>query len=273
MITSKANNRIKNIIKLQKSSERIAQKVFVVEGFREIDRALRSGYQLVELFECVELTTSAHRNAIVQYTVGFSGYEQVTREVFEKIAYREGSDGLVAIFKPKYRTLQSLKLNDNPLIIVLEAVEKPGNLGAVFRTADAAGVDAVILCNPLPDLFNPNTIRASLGCIFALQIATASTEEAITWLQQKGIAIFCTYLEASVDYRTAEYTHPSAIVMGAESTGLTTPWIQHAKQNILIEMRGIADSLNVSVSSAIVVFEALRQRKNQGVIAKPIDIK
>jgi TrmH family RNA methyltransferase len=261
MITSKANPRIKNIIKLQKASERISQGLFVVEGFREIDRAIRSGYQMMELYHCEELTKPYQLESLFDNLPKFTGLENVTLDVFEKMAYREGSDGLIAVFKSKYNELSELKLSSNPLIIVLEAVEKPGNLGAVLRTADAAGVDAVILCNPLPDLYNPNTIRASLGCIFAIQIATTTSEKAIEWLQQKEIDIYCTYLEASVDYRTVDYTHSSAIVMGAESTGITKPWISSAKQNIIITMRGIADSLNVSVSSAIVVFEALRQRK------------
>jgi TrmH family RNA methyltransferase len=262
MISSKSNLRIKNIIKLQKASERISQGLFVVEGFREIHRAIRSGFEIKELYQYEALTKPYQLEALFDNLPKFTGLEIVTAEVFEKIAYREGSDGLIAVFGSKYTQIADLKLSKNPLIIVLESVEKPGNLGAVLRTADAAGVDAVILCNPLPDLYNPNTIRASLGCIFAVQIATTTTENAIEWLTSQGINIYCTYLEASVDYRTADYTQPSAIVMGAESTGLTKPWIKNARQNILITMRGIADSLNVSVSSAIVVFEALRQRKH-----------
>ncbi|NOU48797.1 MAG: RNA methyltransferase [Bacteroidales bacterium] len=260
MITSKSNPKIKNIIKLQKASERISQGLFVVEGFREIHRAIRSGFQVMELYQYEGLTNAGQLDAIFGSLPSFNGLQTVTKDVFEKVAYREGSDGLIAVFSSKNTSLPELKLSKNPLVIVLEAVEKPGNLGAVLRTADAAGVDAVILCNSLTDLYNPNTIRASLGCIFSVQITTTTTEKAIEWLHEHDISIFCTYLEASVDYRTIDYTKPTAIVMGAESTGLTIPWVKNANQNILISMRGIADSLNVSVSSAIVVFEALRQR-------------
>ncbi len=261
MITSKENQRIKNIIKLQKSSERLSQGLFVVEGYREIERALISGYEINALFACEEITKSTELKSIIQKTSKPNETEHVSKEVFEKLAYREGSDGLIAVFKPRILQLSDLKLSDNPLIIILESIEKPGNLGAVLRTADAAGVDAVILCDTLPDLYNPNIIRSSLGCIFSQQIVSTTTEAAINWLKKKNISIFCTYLDASVDYRTIDYVGSSAIVMGAESTGLSDSWIKNSTQNIIIPMKGIADSLNVSVSSAIVVFEALRQRQ------------
>ncbi|MFZ4463805.1 MAG: TrmH family RNA methyltransferase [Bacteroidales bacterium] len=260
MISSKTNPRIKNVVKLQKASERSEQELFTVEGFREIDRAIRSGFRPEELYICETISKHGQQDAILNQLPAFKNYETVTEEVFEKMAYREGSDGIIAVFKSKSNSLKDLKLPENPLLIVLEAVEKPGNLGAVMRTADAAGVDAIIICNPTTDLYNPNTIRASLGCIFSLNIIVSTSDEAIRWMKEKGIHIYCTYLEASVNYLAADYTKPCAIVMGSEAEGLTQKWIQGSDKNIIIPMHGIADSLNVSVSSAVVVYEALRQR-------------
>lgn len=260
MISSKANPRIKNIVKLQKASERLEQKLFTVEGFREIDRAIRSGFYPEELYICESLSKHGQWETIVNQLPGFKNHETVTEEVFEKMAYREGSDGIIAVFKTKSNSLKGLKLAENPLLIVLESIEKPGNLGAVMRTADAAGVDAILICNPTTDLYNPNTIRASLGCIFSLNIIVCSSDEAIKWLKENGIQIYCTYLDASVNYLEADFTKPCAIVMGSEAEGLSQKWIQSSDKNIIIPMHGIADSLNVSVSSAVVVYEALRQR-------------
>ena len=188
--------------------------------------------------------------------------EEVSLEVFEKIAYREGSDGLLAVAIPKYADLQAFKpKKKNPLIIVLETVEKPGNLGAVMRTADAAGVDAVIIADQRTDLYNPNAIRASVGCIFSVPLFACSSEECIKWLKANNITIYCTYLKASIDYLEADFKKASAIVMGTEATGISQQWVDAADQNIIIPMNGIADSLNVSVTTAIVTFEAIRQRR------------
>lgn len=188
--------------------------------------------------------------------------EEVSLDVFEKIAYREGSDGLLAVAIPKYADLQAFKpKKKNPLIIVLETVEKPGNLGAVMRTADAAGVDAVIIADPRTDLYNPNAIRASVGCIFSVPLFACSSEECIKWLKNNNITIYCTYLKASIDYLDADFKKASAIVMGTEATGISQQWVDAADQNIIIPMNGIADSLNVSVTTAIVTFEAIRQRR------------
>ena len=179
-----------------------------------------------------------------------------------EIAYREGSDGLLAVAIPRYSNLKDFKLKKNPLIIVLETVEKPGNLGAVMRTADAAGVDAVIIADPRTDLFNPNAIRASIGTIFSVPLFACSSEECISWLRENDIKIYCTYLKASIDYLDADFRKGSAIVMGTEATGISDIWVEAADQNLIIPMNGIADSLNVSVTTAIVVFEAIRQRRN-----------
>ena len=254
MITSKTNPRIKNIVKLQKASERREQNLIIIEGQREIERAQKCGFEIDQLYLCPTLLReplSIHAN----FT------EEVSEEVFDKIAYREGSDGLLALARPKYKSLGEYKPKKDALIIVLETVDKPGNLGAVMRTADAAGVDAVIVADPGTDLYNPNAIRASIGCIFSVPVYACSTEECIQWLKSNNITIYCTYLKASIDYLDADFRKASAIVMGTEATGISDAWVEAADQNIIIPMNGIADSLNVSVTTAIVTFEAIRQRR------------
>jgi TrmH family RNA methyltransferase len=254
MITSKSNPKIKNVVKLQKSSERREQNRIIIEGRREIERAVACGFVVDTLFICNEILKESV-NIAANYV------EEVTLEVFEKIAYREGSDGLLAVAIPKYADLKSFKPKKNPLIIVLETVEKPGNLGAIMRTADAAGVDAVIIADPRTDLYNPNAIRASIGTIFSVPLFACSSEECINWLRENEIKIYCTYLKASIDYLEADFRQGSAIVMGTEATGISDIWVDAADQNLIIPMNGIADSLNVSVTTAIVVFEAIRQRR------------
>ena len=254
MITSKSNPKIKNVVKLQKSSERREQNRIIIEGRREIERAVACGFIVDTLFICNDILKES-------FNIAANYVEEVTLEVFEKIAYREGSDGLLAVAIPKYADLKSFKPKKNPLIIVLETVEKPGNLGAIMRTADAAGVDAVIIADPRTDLYNPNAIRASIGTIFSVPLFACSSEECINWLRENDIKIYCTYLKASIDYLEADFRQGSAIVMGTEATGISGIWVDAADQNLIIPMNGIADSLNVSVTTAIVVFEAIRQRR------------
>lgn len=256
MITSKSNPKIKNVVKLQKSSERREQNRIIIEGRREIERAVACGFVVDTLFICNEILSA-------EVNIEANTIEEVSLEVFEKIAYREGSDGLLAVAIPKYADLKDFKSKKNPLIIVLETVEKPGNLGAVMRTADAAGVDAVIIADPRTDLFNPNAIRASIGTIFSVPLFSCSSEECIEWLKANDIKIYCTYLKASIDYLEADFREGSAIVMGTEATGISDIWVEAADQNLIIPMNGIADSLNVSVTTAIVVFEAIRQRRSR----------
>jgi len=260
MISSRNNPAIKNIVSLSKAAERRSQNLIIVEGFREIDRALKAGFVMKQLYFCPEVGSNELISKLNKLLSSNVEVVEVSSGVFEKIAYREGSDGLLALFEPKNISLDDLQPKSNPLLIVLESVEKPGNLGAVMRTADAASADAVIVCDPRTDLYNPNTIRSSLGCIFTVPVVACTTTEAIKWLNSHKIDIFATSLEASIPYTECNFKGPSAIVMGTEATGLTPQWLQHSKQNLIIPMKGIADSLNISVSAAIVVFEALRQR-------------
>lgn len=258
-ITSLQNSRIKNIVKLSKSKERREQNLFFFEGAREMNLALASGYEIDSVFVCPELFEKTDYPDVLM-SISETKLFEVSIAVFEKIAYREGSDGLLVLAKPKDHGLLDLKLSDNPFIIILESVEKPGNLGAILRTADAAPVDAVIICDPATDLYNPNAIRSSVGCLFTVQTAVCSSQEALTFLNKKKIKSFAAELQASQWYQDTDFTHSSAIVMGTEADGLTDFWLNNADARIKIPMRGKIDSLNVSVSTAVLTFEAMRQR-------------
>jgi TrmH family RNA methyltransferase len=260
MITSRANPRIKQLLQLQKPRERRAQGLIVIEGMREIKRASTSGWSFTELYVCDDLVKFADRHFLDELARKCPT-EHISHQVFEHIAYRGNSDGVIALAKEPKLDLNSLELDDNPLIIVMESVEKPGNLGAIMRTADAAGINAVIVCDPATDLFNPNTIRSSVGCIFSLPVRACSSEDAFRWLSEQKISIAATTLEASDDYLDVDFTGSTAIVLGTEADGLSKFWTEKAQKRIKIEMKGIADSLNVAAAAAIITFEAVRQRK------------
>lgn len=258
-ITSLQNPRIKNIIKLSKSRERKAQNLFIVEGARELSLALGSEYVLDCVYVCPELFNKTDYPQVLNNVPDDKKIE-VSQTVFEKIAYREGSDGLLTLMYQKLHKLSELRLSSNPFLILLEAVEKPGNLGAILRTADAAAADAVIVCDPATDLYNPNVIRSSVGCLFSVQTAVCSSQEALDYLQQNNIRSYAAELQAAQWYQDVDFTTASAIVMGTEADGLTPFWLEKANARIKIPMRGKIDSLNVSVSTAIITFEAMRQR-------------
>ncbi len=260
MITSLQNSSIKNIVKLYKSSkERRDQQLFVIEGARELSLALQSNYSIKSVYVCREMFINTKYPDVLD-TLPDNAIFDISSSVFEKIAYRENTDGIVALAEPRQHSLSNIKLSDNPFIIILESVEKPGNLGAVLRTADAAAVDAVVVCDNQTDLYNPNVIRSGVGCLFTLQTAICSSEEALEWLKANNINVYAAELNGASQYNKVDYTTPSAIVMGTEADGLTDFWINNAKERIKIPMRGKIDSLNVSVSTAIITFEAMRQR-------------
>lgn len=258
IITSLRNGRIGDVMELaEKSRARRAQGLFVVEGHKEISMALSAGYLMDTLFVCEGLGAV---DLFVNSLSDFRHIYKVSGEVFAKMAYRENSDGLLAVMHARTLSPEQVKLPENPFVIVLESVEKPGNLGAILRTADAAKVDAVIICDPLTDLFNPNVIRSSIGCVFTQQVVACSSQEALHWLKANKIKVFAAALEASQWYHETDFREPAAIVMGTEADGLTEFWLQRADARIKIPMRGKIDSLNVSVSTAILTFEAMRQR-------------
>jgi TrmH family RNA methyltransferase len=256
-ITSTQNPKIKNLLALEKPRERKKQCLFVIEGKKEIGMALKAGYKIGNLFFCEDLVT---RQELQELGSDDKLLIPVSKDVFDKIAVRENSGGVIAVAEQKLHRLTDVKLSHNPLVLVLESVEKPGNLGAILRTADAAGIDAVIISDPQTDFYNPNVIRSSIGCLFTVQTASASTDQTLEWLKQKNISIYCTYLKASQPYHRIDFTQPSAIVMGTEATGLSESWVKAGTANIIIPMSGEIDSMNVSTAAAVVVFEAKRQR-------------
>lgn len=255
-IESLQNPLIKNILKLQeKSRERKKQQLFVVEGQREIELVLKGGYAIESL---LFVSDKVSENLLKNFDRELI---QIPQEIYNKIAYRESTEGVLAIVKTKSHSLDKLKLSENPLILVAESIEKPGNLGAMLRTADAANIDAVIFANPKSDIYNPNVIRSSVGCVFTNQVATASSEDVISFLQENNIQFYSATLQNSNEYTEENYSTPTALVVGTEATGLTEIWREKATQNINIPMEGQIDSMNVSVAAAILIFEAKRQRK------------
>ena len=256
MITSTQNPRIKHLLQLeQKSAQRKADALFVVEGRREVEHCLAAGFTLRTAFVCLDVTGSPI--TFLQDTE----VVPVAPNVYERIAYRGGTEGIVAVVETRQTKLSDLQLSATPLIVVVESVEKPGNLGAVLRSADAAGADAVVVCDPLTDLYNPNLIRSSIGAIFTVPCVACCTEECIAFFKEKGIRILTAQLQDSSLYYDTPMTGPTAIVMGTEATGLTDQWRKAADAHIRIPMLGHLDSLNVSVSAAILLFEAVRQRQ------------
>ena len=274
-ISSTQNTSVKRVVALQqKSSLRRREGVFVLEGRREITHCLEAGYEMESLYLCpplyehAELTeTQGHEadsrvDEILSKVNASARIFEVTPTVYDKMAYRGGTEGMIAVVKSRSHRLQDLNLSENPLIMVLESVEKPGNLGAILRSADAAGADAVIVCDPLTDLYNPNLIRSSIGAIFSVPCIACSTEECIVFLKERNIRILTAQLQDSSLYYDTDMCHSTAIVMGTESTGLSQAWRAAADAHIRIPMLGQLDSLNVSVSAAILLFESVRQRNN-----------
>lgn len=256
-ITSTQNPRVKRLLTLeQKSQERKATGRFVVEGRRELAHCVEAGFAV----ECVFVREDV-LPTLLPTLPRQADILPVSARVYERIAYREGTEGVVAIVESRTLRLASLRLPHNPLLIVLESVEKPGNLGAVLRSADAAWADAVIVCDPMTDLYNPNLIRSSVGAVFTVPCVACSSQECIAFLKERGLQILTAQLQDSRLYYDTPMTQGTAIVMGTESTGLTSVWREAADAHIRIPMLGRLDSLNVSVSAAILLFEAVRQRQ------------
>jgi len=258
-ITSVQNTYIKQLTQLKdKSRERKKTGTFLIEGEREISLTLKGGYELETILFYPDLISQTRINALTNKQINAI---EISKEVYQKLAYRDTTEGVLAVAKSKTNSLNDLTFkNENSLILVVEAPEKPGNIGAILRTADAANIDAVIIANPKTDLYNPNIIRSSVGCVFTNQIATGNTSEIIEFLKDKNINIYCAALQASVNYHTQDFTKPTAIIMGTEATGLSDEWLENSTQNIIIPMQGEIDSMNVSVAAGILIFEAKRQR-------------
>jgi TrmH family RNA methyltransferase len=279
-ITSIQNDRVKRIVKLQrKAAVRRKEGLTVIEGAREVSRAVENGWQPVELWLCNEVSKVWKSNCVAaqNFSKGLekqlrcgTEFFQTSETVFSKITYRENPDGVLAVGPLVGRKLFELELSASPLILIAEGLEKPGNLGALLRTADGAGADAVIVCDPATDLNNPNVIRASIGTLFYLPVAEASSTEAIEFLKEKGVRILSAVPDADAIYTETDLTGPLAIAVGAEDQGLSNVWLARhslgeggkrgADLNVKIPMLGKNDSLNVSVSAAILLYEVVRQR-------------
>jgi len=254
-ISSTSNPKIKWVKSLHKNSTRRSEGVFLVEGIKEVGFAVDGGYLLNSLFVCPDIYTADLHS--------FEGVEiySISKECYEKIAYRDTTNGLIGIFQSQYKTLDELTFGDNPLFLVVESVEKPGNLGAIVRTADGVGADGVIICDPKTDIFNPNSIRASLGTIFTKQVVSTTADELHDFILKHEITTYGASLSKdAVNYTSVNLTGPSAIILGTEHDGLSIFW-QERSSPVTIPMHGENDSLNVSNAAAILAYEALRQRE------------
>ena len=259
-ISSKNNSIFKNISKLSSSSKKRKQtKSFLVEGIKFIEICHSNKFNFIEIIICSEIISNENLNFIKKNFKYFNLFD-FSKKLFNDISYKKNEDGILAIVQHKNNSIDDFKLSKNPYILVIESPEKPGNIGALLRTADAAGMDGLIIANPKTELYNPNTIRSSLGSLFSMQIATDSAENVINFLKKNDIQICSTYVEKSKNYLDINYSKPSAIVMGKESSSLTSVWRNKSDELISIPMKGKMDSLNLSVCAAIVIFEGLKQR-------------
>jgi TrmH family RNA methyltransferase len=268
-ITSLTNTKIKSIVAFRSRPTRQTQELMLVEGVAEMSCAFDTKVVFKEIFICPEIWNPADQGKIQRILRAFEGvvYE-TTPKVFEKISYGERTEGILGLAVPVLKTLKDLTLRKLPLVVVVERVEKPGNLGAILRTADAVGVDAVMVCDGRTDVFNPNVIRASLGTVFTNTVVSASNQDVAEFLKMGQFKIYASSPQASLIYTQVDWTAPSAVVVGSEQEGLSDFWLKHATQTIKIPMNGKIDSLNVSVSTAVVLYEALRQRSVQIVGSK-----
>ncbi len=260
-ITSTHNPRLKAAARLRDGKTRRKTGRFLIDGAREITRAVGAGVEIAEVFVCPDLCTTAERQEAARLACESAPeWFRVPPDVFAKLAFGERAEGAVAVAVAPRRTLDDLRLPDPPLVAVVEGIEKPGNLGAILRSADAAGVSAVIAANGGHDLYNPNAIRASLGAIFTLPVCVAESSEALAWLRARGISIFAARVGEGRSYTNVDFTRPAALVLGSESHGLSDVWRGQDVVSVELPMRGVVDSLNVSAAAAVFFYEALRQR-------------
>ena len=259
-ITSLQNPRIKEMIRLRDGRHRRKQGRILIDGVREIARAMQAGIVPGEVVYCPQLCQEASAQDLLVTAEERSELIEVPPQVFEKLAFGARTEGVVAVAPTPQASLTNLTIDKNSLVVVLEGVEKPGNVGAVLRSADASGAGAVIVADGRTDLFNPNAIRASLGTIFTVPVAEASSRLTLAWLRQRDFSVYAARVDGSVVYTEANFTGPSAIVLGSEAEGLTNVWSGEDVQAVRLPMLGVADSLNVSVTAAVILYEALRQR-------------
>ncbi|MBO7237173.1 MAG: RNA methyltransferase [Kiritimatiellae bacterium] len=270
-ITSPSNPKLKYVVKLRTCSTREESGEMIVEGFRECRRALDNGYRPRAIFHCPDFYLKNENEPAIVEECRAKGAEVFTcsRQCFTKIAYKERPDGLLMVGPHVTVKLSDLNLPENALVIVTEAIEKPGNLGTILRSADAAKVAAVIVCNRTTDIHNPNVVRASTGTMFSVPIAEATSDEALEFLKSRGFKILAATPHAEKLHFEVDLTGNVAIALGAEQYGLTAKWMDGAELRVRIPMLGLADSLNVSAAATILVYEAVRQRIAAGVESVP----
>jgi len=264
-ITSLTNDRIKRLVRLRNRRERDRSGLFLVEGYRELRRAAAAGIELTEVYACPDLYLGGNEPTLLA-ECSSAGAEVigVTEAPFRKASYRDRPEGLLAVARQFDVSLTRLDLSDNPLLLIAESIEKPGNLGTMLRTAEAAGADAVIVCDPATDPFNPNVVRASLGTLFSVPLAVAPTPDAILYLRERGIVSYAATPAALTPYFEADMAGRAALVVGSEQYGLTDTWLDEADEQLMIPMPGSVDSLNTAMSAGILLFEAVRQRTIAG---------
>lgn len=261
VITSTANPRVRALVKLRKRSERDDQGLFLVEGYRPITRALAAGFQFDELYFCRDWFLGSNEQKVLDDAAAAGAtLVELGRDAFAKVAYRERPEGLLGVGKQWRTRLPDIKLSKNPFVIVVEAIEKPGNLGTILRSADATGAEAVIVCDAVTDLFNPNVVRASTGVMFTTPTVITDSQSAITFLRKNGIKTLAATPAADKLYTEVDLTQPVALVMGSEQCGLTDTWLQNCDLPVRLPMAGVADSLNVSAATVAMAYEVVRQR-------------
>jgi RNA methyltransferase, TrmH family len=261
VIASPANPRVKAVGRLRSRRERDATGLTIVDGAREIGRAIDAGVEVVEVFVCEPVAIGIEAGAVLQ-RLRPGGWTSVSDTVLARLAFGDRADGIVAVVRPPRIGLADLRLPGDPLVVVVEGIEKPGNLGAILRSVDGSGVDALIAADPVTDLFNPNAIRASLGTIFGRPVVQATAAETLDWLRAGEIRIVAARVDATTDYADADLRGPLAIVLGSEAAGLSDAWRATDVVAVRLPMLGLADSLNVSAAAAILCYEALRQRRS-----------
>ena len=259
-ITSPANPRVKHLVALRRRRVRDEAKVTLVEGFEELELALAAGVRPHALFYSPELGGANRPPLLTSVAERGADITRVSKEVFSKVAYRESPDGWLAVVPAVRAELAALRTGPDPLVLICQGVEKPGNLGAILRTADAAGVAAVIATDPVTDWGNPNVIRASKGTVFSVPVAADTSTQVMAWLSEHEIKLVATSPDAEVLLTGADLTPATAIAVGSESRGLSADWLARADVKVRIPMFGLADSLNVATSAAIACYEAIRQR-------------
>jgi TrmH family RNA methyltransferase len=261
-ITSTKNPRVKRTLELRERRDRDAQKLFLIEGYRELKRAADAKIQLEELFICTDLFLGFNESTLIaQIKAQGTTVYTCSENAFAKLSYRDRPDGLLGVAKQMQQTFTDLPKKAAPFFLIAESIEKPGNLGTILRSADAAGVDGVIVCDRCTDIYNPNVVRASVGTLFTIPVVEASTQETLDWLRQNQIQIVAATPDATLEFTEADFSGPVAIVVGTEQLGLSAPWFDAASIQVRIPMQGVADSLNVSSATTLLLYEVLRQRK------------